>query len=198
MSARGRWIAGAAAFTVGGLLASIPAFLGHSSSSPARVRQQPRWLETLSPRSTILASSSGGEQFLVHRMSGRPEYVCFRLGSVGGGSCGPLSATTWMEPLLSKDIALIGRSRDQRGIGWWGVVGDDVDAVRVRYATRPARRIPVHRGFVTFGAPLSVAALVHGNEVGRVDATDIPTINCTPMSCSTLIVAHRTADALQA
>jgi hypothetical protein len=67
-------------------------------------------------------------------------------------------------------------------------VGDDVDTVRVRYANGVARRVPVRRAFVFFRDPVSVTALAAGGAVGAIDRTDRPTIDCTPQSCSLVVI----------
>jgi hypothetical protein len=189
MSARAKWLACLAAFAVGGLVASIPAFLDGPSSPVSKPARQPaRWIGALSQRPTLLATAPGGERFVATRQPGTPDGVCFTLGSGGGGWCGPRSASYWDASLNEKDVALVGRTRDRRGVAWWGLVGDDVDTVRVRYANGVARRVAVRRGFVLFGAPVSVTALAIGTAMGKIDRTDWPTINCTPESCSSVIV----------
>jgi hypothetical protein len=195
-SARARWIALGAVLVVAGLAAAIPAFIGGSPSrAPAPARTLPSWLAGLTQRQSVLATASNGEQLLAHRQRGFHDYVCFTLGTGGGGTCGPVSPSVWERPLVDKRIAVIGRTRDRRGIGWWGLVGDGVTSIRAVYARGSRMQLRVSRGFVVFGdranPPRSVIALdADGAALGRVNRSDPATIECSPSECSTLVVAQ--------
>jgi hypothetical protein len=187
MTAGKRWAALAAVFVAAGLVAAIPAFIHRSASHAAAARS---WIDGLSFRTTAVGSATNGESLLAHRQRGTRDGVCFQLGE-GGGACGSAASQPWETPLATKSIALVGRTKDRRGTGWWGVVGDRVKTVEARFGSGSTRRFGVHRGFVVFGDLVSVTAQdATGTDLGRVDGNDQATIECTPNACDLVAVLN--------
>jgi hypothetical protein len=181
LSARAKWIASAAAFAAGGLIASIPAFLGKSALVAHRaprydwIASLPVTPEGVSPvdRGGVIASTSDGQQLHASRYE---HGVCFLLGRSGGG-CESLDR--------KRQIQLVGRVRDGK-TAWWGILGGDARAVRVRFADGSARESPARRGFGFLGrSVVSFTALNEaGEELGSVPADSFVPIECRPESCS--------------
>jgi len=145
-----------------------------------------------------LATAANGEELLASRDADQRDSVCFFLGLSGGGGCDSVSSAIWLEPLSRKHIALLARTRDQRGIGWWGFVAGDVRAVRTRYKGGLQRRFSARRGFIVFGSrldpPRSVAALDAGGTVlGTVTRADQSTIECTLGQCDMIVFLQAAA-----
>jgi hypothetical protein len=188
MSTRAKWIACLAALAVAGLVASIPAFLGSSESAtkPKPVASY-HWFDRLpvSERDVlvsdkvVLAKAPDGERLHAGSLGG--EQLCLTLSHHGGGGCMAIDRKKQIQ-LAAKD------TRDGRTL-LWGILADDVRAVRIRSAigstTREARR-----AFGVIGPIASITALDgKGNELGSVKGDGFVPMGCSPGSCFTTITA---------
>ncbi len=164
---------------------------------------RPGWVDNLPgvrgngpapPNSHVLASSPGGERLLAYRDVGDESRVCFLYGSFGG-ECRLPSDPLWRDLLTPKRIGLLARSRNADGVvALWGVVGDEVSAVRVLYSGGQTQTLPVQYGFVATGdrsaPPVALEALdADGNVLGRVSASAPNVTDCDPSGCSVPIQA---------
>jgi hypothetical protein len=186
MSTRAKWIACLGAFAVGGLVASIPAFLG---SSERRLQPKPvasyRWFDRLpvsesSPivnDTVVLAKASDGQKLLAGSLGG--EQLCLTLGH-GGGGCAAIDR--------SKQIQLVARDASKSPTVVWGVLADDVMSVLIRHDDGSVRREHARRAFGAIGRVESVTALDgKGNELGSVRGDAFAPMGCRPTSCYTSI-----------
>jgi hypothetical protein len=182
MSTRAKWIACIVAVVVVGLVASIPAFIGRSS--------EPRgasyaWLErvpvahgpTLPDPSTPIGTGPNGQQLLATRIPDGE--VCMRFGHAGR-QCVAIDK--------EKQIQLVAKVSIPAENVYWGVVGDDVSAIRVRLADGSATTQGARRGFGVLetraGRIVSIAALdERGRRVGSASG-DVP-VRCVVTSCVT-------------
>jgi len=182
LSARAKWASCAAAFAVGGLVASIPAFLGKSAPVTERsaryewIQDLPETPEGISPigsGAVAIASTADGQQLLASR-SGNGQ-LCFLLGRSGGG-CQSTDSR--------KHIQLVGLVRGGKLSTWWGIVGDDVRKVRVYYRVGDSA-LEVRRGFGVSAedATMFAALDAEGNRLGSVHS-DNPPIVCDRSRCS--------------
>src|SRR5215204_2085851 len=137
MSTRAKWIACLVVFGVGGLLASIPAFLGGPERKTPVPAASYRWIDRLpsgdSPglanASTVIARAPNGQR--LRGSSLRGEQLCATLEG-GGGGCTSIDRTT--------QIQLFARDERKGGTVLWGILGDVVRAIRIRYANDSTRR----------------------------------------------------------
>jgi hypothetical protein len=179
---RAKWIACLAAFAVGGLIASIPAFLG---SSERRAQPKPvasyRWFDRLpvSERSPIvndtivLAKAPDGQKLLAGSLGG--EQLCLTLGH-GGSGCAAIDR--------SKQIQLFARDESKSPTVVWGVLADDVTSVLIRHHDGSVRREDARRAFGAIGPVKSITAFGgEGNELGSVAGDGFVPMGCSPGSC---------------
>jgi hypothetical protein len=179
MSTRAMWIACLGAVAVAGLVASIPAFLGGSKPAPKPVASY-RWFDRLpvaenSPileNTVVLARAPDGQKLLAGSLGG--EQLCLTLRHSGGG-CADIDR--------SKQIQLVARDESKSPTLLWGVLADDVSAVRLRSAvgsiTREARR-----AFGAIGPVASITALDGaGNELGSVAGDGFVPMGCRRDHC---------------
>ena len=184
MSTRAKWIACIAALVVVGLVASIPAFIG----SPSEPRSPSyAWLErvplahgpTLPDPSTPIGTGPNGQQLLATRIPDGE--VCMRFGSAGR-QCVTVDK--------EKQIQLVAKVSVRAENVYWGVVGDDVSAIRVRLADGTASTQEARRGFGVLetrtGRVVSIAALdERGGRVGSVSGDASIPVRCVITSCVT-------------
>jgi hypothetical protein len=187
MSTRAKWIACVAAFAVGGLIASIPAFLGSSTPRPKPVASY-RLLDRLPasqpeglPTGYVLATAPNGERLHAGSLGG--EQLCLMLGDQGGGGCTAVDRT--------KQIQLVARVTGHAPTLLWGILADDVRAIRIRYAQGSTRRGDARRAFGAIGQVESITALDGaGNELGQVKGDDFVPMGCNPSSCFVAFTAN--------
>jgi hypothetical protein len=190
LSARARWIAGLVAVVAIGVLASIPAFLDRSGSREARVVRY-AWLDqvpvsrdtALPDPSTPIGSAPDGQRLLATRIPDGE--VCMRFGD-SGRQC--VSVDT------EKQIQLVAwvRGRDENVL--WGVLADDVAAIRVRRGGGSVFPRNVRRAFGVLEVPgekvVSITALDdHGAPLGKVSADGSIPVSCALKSCGTADVS---------
>ena len=94
----------------------------------------------------------------------------------GGGGCTAIDPT--------KQIQLFFRDEGKGRNVLWGILADDVRAVRIRYANDSTRREDARRAFGALGRVESVTALGgKGNELGTVSADGFAPMGCREDSC---------------
>ena len=197
MSTRAKWIACIAAFAVGGLIASIPAFLGRSPTTPITTHEVEKnwdyeWVDDLPKvasgiqidrKSVPIATAADGSRLLAARWDpnnpATQVQMCFQLSQRGGGGCVSMDR--------SAAIQLVGRELGGRTT-WWGVLAQPVKDVRVRIADGSARILPAGHGFVYTAKgrdrPLSFTALDRsGAAVGTVPADSSVPVECDGDAC---------------
>ena len=188
MSVRAKWIACAAALAAGGLTASIPAFIDRSV--PVRSHEATyTWLDGL-PRatggaalpdpSTVIGTAPDGQELLAVRIG--KEELCLRFGS-SGRECVTVDTT--------KQIQLVAQVRGREEGLIWGLVADDVSAVRVRHADGSESSRDARRGFGVLEPPgdkvVSMFALDdRGRRIGAVPGDAFVPVACALTSCATI------------
>jgi hypothetical protein len=173
MRVRRRWALMACGLVAGGLIGAIPAFVpeGHDK---------------------VAATAAGGQQLRFYRtqLPDVGEVTCFKLEPGGGGTCRSGGFV-----VSGSEAALLGVTYDRRGVGWWGVVGDDISAVRVVYQDSSAREFSVATSFVVFGGhenpPTRLYALDRqGRSRSSLDeGMAITRQKCTDEACSSVQVS---------
>jgi hypothetical protein len=182
LSVRAKWVACVAAFAVGGLVASIPAFIDRSA--PARSRDaRYAWLDGLPRGDTVIGTAPDGQQLRAARI-GR-EGLCMRFGS-SGRQCVAVDTT--------KQVQLVARVRGREENVLWGVVADDVSALRIRHADGTAISRDARYGFGVLeprgDKVISISALDDsGRRIGVVPGDVFVPVACALTSCVTIDVS---------
>ena len=188
MSVRAKWVACVAALAVGGLIASIPVFIDRSL--PARSHEaRYTWLDGV-PRvragadpATVIGAAPDGQRLRAGRIG--KEELCLQFGS-SGRQCVAVDTT--------EQVQLVARVRGPEENVLWGVVADDVSAVRIRHVDGTAITRDARYGFGVLephgDKVISISAFDNSRRrVGVVRGDAFVPVACALTSCVTVDVS---------